>query len=421
MNNMSNLSKQQAAKKPRLNIVTLINAIANDPVWNDAIRLNLFSEKVLVSAEFPPDGNITRYRELDDVFDTLEATVYFQSNGFPGARRGTVKDALLATAKRNAFHPVMDYLNSLKWDGKERIHLLAQEYFKASIICSDDDEEQVNEKDRTKYLHATSKCWMIAAVARIMRPGCKVDNLPVLVGPEAYSKSEGLRELCPHPDWFSEDLSTELGERDTKESLCGKWIIELSEIPHARREADRVKAFFSRRTDRYRKAYGSASADHDRQNVFVGTSNDLEFTSNTGNRRFWPWDVTSPVDIDAIRTNRDNLWAEAVHRFRKGEQWWLDRDTEVIAADIQGAFTDGDEAWFDPINLWTSGKTEPFMLTHLFVDALGYEAPPIIDKRDQMRAGGVLKTLGFHRRRERHKGIRGYWWRPVKAKTVSPP
>lgn len=396
--------KEKKAKRPRLNALTLVTLIATDSVWSQSIRYNEFSGKVLVSAEFPPMGRepTEGYREFDEQQDVLMATLLFQGTGFPNANRSVVRDAILATAFQNRFHPVRDYLNSLKWDGTKRIHKLAQNYFSVPIILGVDNHEQ--------YLQATSKCWMIAAVARVMRPGCKVDNLPVLAGPEDLMKSEGVRELCPNPDWFSEDLSTELGERDTKESLVGKWIIELSEIPHARREADRVKAFFSRRTDRYRKAYGTANADHPRQNVFVGTSNDLELTSNTGNRRFWPWDVDARVKVEDIRQDRNQLWAEAVHLFNQGSEWWLAKAISDIATEVQAEFTDGDELWFQQIDAWVDGRTEGFLLETLFVGALGYDSPPIIDRKDQMRAGAVLKSLGYRRRRQRLQGIRGYWW-----------
>ena len=96
--------------------------------------------------------------------------------------------------------------------------------------------------------------------ARAFEPGCKVDCLPVVVGPQGWNESRAIQALVPVPAWFSDDLSTALVDRDSKESLTGKWIIELAEFPHIRREIEKVKAFFSRQADRFRRAYDRTCA-----------------------------------------------------------------------------------------------------------------------------------------------------------------
>jgi predicted P-loop ATPase len=176
---------------------------------------------------------------------------------------------------------------------------------------------------------------MVGAVARVMQPGCKLDCLPCLISPQGFNKTKGLQELVPDPRWFSDDLSTHFTDRDAKESLGGKWIIELSEFPHNRRDVDSLKAFFSRQVDRFRHPYGRANVDHPRQTVFCATANMLEFIDVTGNRRVWPISPAKEVDVEAILRDRDELWAEAVHLYDRGHKWWLSPGLEAIAAVVQ--------------------------------------------------------------------------------------
>jgi predicted P-loop ATPase len=200
------------------------------------------------------------------------------------------------------------YLGGLRWDGTGRVGKLFLQYFNAEL-----PDDPVERDRHTAYLEHISVGCMVGAVARIMVPGCKHDHVPVVVGrQQGMLKSTAIRALCHDPAWFTDNISPDLIDRDTKESLRGKWIIELAEIPHIRRETERVKVFFSSLADRYRAAYGKASQDHPRQCVFIGSSNDLEFVDVTGNRRFWPLLTAGMIDIAAIEADRDQLWAEAL-------------------------------------------------------------------------------------------------------------
>ena len=190
------------------------------------------------------------------------------------------------------------------------------------------------------YLEHVGLCFMVSAVARIRDPGRKVDYLPVMVGPQGYHKSSAIRALCANAAWFSDDLNTDLAEKDTKSSLTGKWIVELAEMPHAKKEVERVKAFITRQTDRFRRAYDRTMNDWPRQNVFIGTSNDLELIDLTGNRRFWPVEIAGPIDVSRIVADRDQLWAGAVVLHEGGYAWWLAASIEKIAAEQQGRFPD---------------------------------------------------------------------------------
>jgi hypothetical protein len=415
------------------NTLALVNFLITHAAWRGALRVNLLTETIEVAQTFPPEnGNADAclaMRPLREPADILEAMLTFQGNGFPRANKGLVWDALIIVARRHAYHPVRDYLDALRWDGTTRLGRLFRDYFNADVPEQPKDKDhdptdgKPTDHDRmVSYLEHVSVCFMVSAVARIIRPGCKVDHLPVVVGEQGYNKSEAVRALCPDETWFTDDLSPDLIERDTKESLAGKWIIELAEVPHVRREVERVKAFFSRRTDRYRVAYDRTTQDHPRQCVFLGSSNELELIDRTGNRRFWPFEIVGPIDVAAITEDRDQLWAEAVHSYRAGVPWWLPPKIERIAQDQQEAFAEFD-SWLEPLDAWTSEHTKrptcapadwkppPFTLADAMAGAsLWVGGFSLCPKTEQNRAANCLRRLGFRRRRRMVKGRRDYLW-----------
>lgn len=122
-------------------------------------------------------------------------------------------------------------------------------------------------------------------------------------------------------DWFADDMP-DIHSKDAAIQLCGKWIIELAELAAVRRaEIEGVKAFLSREVDVFRPPYGRRAVSVPRQCAFIATTNEaLYLRDQTGNRRFWPVRC-GRIDLDALRAERDQLWAEAVALFHAGEQW----------------------------------------------------------------------------------------------------
>jgi predicted P-loop ATPase len=175
-----------------------------------------------------------------------------------------------------------------------------------------------------------------------MVPGCKYDNILVLVGPQGCRKSSTLAKLGKK--WFSDSLYTVSG-KDAYELLQGTWIIEMGEMAATRKaELEQIKQFISKQVDSYRAAYARRTQEHPRQCAFFGSTNDEEFLRDpTGARRFWPVVVT-----DAGRSLSDGLtddivdqvWAEIVARYNAGEQWYLDDEAEVQAKAAQSAHTE---------------------------------------------------------------------------------
>jgi predicted P-loop ATPase len=400
--------------KRRRNTLALVSFITDQEEWQDTLAINLLTETIEIAMHLPSTTRCEQ-RPLVDA-DVLEAMLYFQARGFPKATKGAVLDALTVIASRNSYHPVRDYLSGLKWDGVGRVRRLFLGYFKADLptLTEHPFEDEQSVQDRhVKYLEEIAECFMVSAVARVMQAGCKVDHAPVLIGPQGLLKSTAVRALCHDPAWFTDDISPNLIERDTKESLRGKWIIELAEIPHVRREAERVKAFFTRRDDRYREAYGMLNRDHPRQCVFIGTTNDLEFVDVTGNRRFWPVRLTETrTAIGRIEADREQLWAEAVSLYHQGRQWWLADNIEAIAASVQDAFTETD-LWEAPIGRWAADQSAGFTMEDLFAASTGFmpfREATAATKADQMRAGRCLTKLHYVKRLETRDGRRTVWW-----------
>ena len=172
------------------NILALVTHINTTAAWNGALRFNLLTEGYEICPPFPPqDGAKEPSRPLRDPQDILTATMYFQANGFPKAGKNTAWDAVVAVAHQRTYHPVRDYLTGLRWDGTERVSSCSCPTSMPS--CRTDRQE---ERDRhVAYLEHISTGFMVGAVARVMQPGCKNDQVPVVVGPERSLKSSAIR------------------------------------------------------------------------------------------------------------------------------------------------------------------------------------------------------------------------------------
>lgn len=208
---------------------------------------------------------------------------------------------LIDTARSKPFHPVVDYLNSLEWDKTPRLDTWLIRHAKAAD---------------TEYVRAVSSLLMIAAVRRVKQPGCKFDELLILESSQGLNKSTAIRALCPNDSWFSDDLPLDVDAKQLIERTTGKWIIETGELSGMRTAGmEHLKAMLSRQTDGpVRLAYARMPVEQARQFVAIGTTNSYAYLSDsTGNRRFWPVRVDA-FDVDGLRRERDQLWAEAVVR-----------------------------------------------------------------------------------------------------------
>ena len=194
--------------------------------------------------------------------------------------------------------PVVDYLNALQWDGIGRIDTWLSTYFGA---------------EDTKLNAAIGRIALVAQVRRARHPGVKFDQIITLESPEGYFKSTALSVLAGGPENFSDQTILGKSDKEQQELLRGIWVYEVADLTNIRKaEVEHVKAFASRTHDRARPAYGRARIDLPRRCIIWATTNNAEYLkSQSGNRRFWPVPV-NVIDIEALKRDRDQLFAEAV-------------------------------------------------------------------------------------------------------------
>jgi predicted P-loop ATPase len=240
--------------------------------------------------------------------------------------REDLRDIVRAQMRRNRFHPVRDYLDGLEWDGVERIGEWLHAYAGAKM---------------TPYIAAVGKIMLIAAARRIYEPGCKFDEMPIFESPEGRLKSTALLILAGE-DNFSDHAPFGLEPRQVIEVLRGKWIVECAELDTMNKtEVTALKSFLSRREDRAALKYERETTAMARHCVFWGTTNEENYlASKTGNRRFWPIRIEM-FDLDSLRRDRDQLWAEAVYHHRQGasirlpEQLWSSARAEQEEREVR--------------------------------------------------------------------------------------
>lgn len=303
-------------------IDNFLKILRNDPNIKGKLSANEFDYRLYVKGGVPWNG-ATKLRELDDDDEAGIRHYFEQKYGMYHTAKS--KDAFALACKDSPFHPVKDYLNGLVWDGIPRLDTL--------FI------DQLGVPD-SPYTRAVTRKSLVAAVARVMRPGIKYDYMPVAIGAQGKGKSSLLFDLGK--EWFSDTLDSVTG-KEAYMQIQGAWLIELAELSAVKKaEVEAVKHFISKREDRYRVPFSRHNAIFKRQGVFFGSTNDTSFLKDaTGNRRFWPLVVTKKYKPGSI--DPDPIWAEAVHFYKQGEELYLSEELEAMAAEQQLVHTEVDE------------------------------------------------------------------------------
>jgi predicted P-loop ATPase len=350
--------------------------------YDEMLCAPILMQPIAADPQFQP-------RPLSDI-DVGLVQDRLQHLGLSRITKDVVHQAVEIAAYQRRFHPVHDYLSALDWDGTPRLPSLLPYYFGTV---------------ETEYERVIGGLFLISMAARILSPGCKADHMLVLEGPQGTLKSTACAILGG--PWFSDNLPDVTVGKDVSQHLRGKWLIEVSEM-HAmsRAEAALLKAFITRTSERYRPSYGRREVIEPRQCIFVGTTNKAAYLRDeTGGRRFWPV-KTGRIDIEAIRRDRDQLFAEAVARFQEGYSWWPDKDFEREHIVPQQAERYESDAWEDTIAAFVGARSR-VTVGQVAREALFIETPRI-GTADQRRIAAALELLGWHRLPKNWKGER--WW-----------
>lgn len=297
-------------------IDNILLVLENDPLVKGKIALDDFANRGLALGALPWDRG-EKKRFWNDTDDAGLRHYLEKVYGIVGKEK--IYDATSLCAHKHKFNSVRDYLLSVKWDGVPRLESIFIDYFGA---------------DDNDYTKEVAKKSFVAAVARVMQPGIKFDNMVIISGAQGIGKSTFFSYLGK--EWFSDSLVTFEG-KEAAELIQGRWLIEVGELSGmTKSETNTVKQFLSKTDDIYREAYGRRTAQFPRKCVFFGTTNDTEYLKDpTGGRRFWPVDAdvekaTKSVFTD-LPTEVDNIWAEAFVFWQLGEPLYLSKNVEKMA------------------------------------------------------------------------------------------
>ena len=279
-----------------------------DPMLRGAIAYNILTGRIDICKPLWWERTAPAMNDTDFNYLMLYLETRYSLN-----HEKRIRKALTVVAHQNQYHPIRDYLNALQWDGIERIPYVLHHFLGAEV---------------SDYTREVMKLFLLGAISRVFKPGCKFETMLCLVGGQGAGKSTFFRLLACRDEWFSDDLKR-IDDENVFRKMQGHWIIEMSEMiatANAKSIED-IKSFLSRQKETYKVPYATEPEDRLRQCVFGGTSNALDFLplDRSGNRRFLPVmvhpegaEVHILEDEAASRQYIDQLWAEAMVIYRKG-------------------------------------------------------------------------------------------------------
>ncbi|OUC52511.1 hypothetical protein B7939_00890 [Eggerthia catenaformis] len=308
----------------------LLLILTNDKNLKGRFGYNEMSKQEVLVKE-TPWRRVAKNEEAISDTDDANIRVYLERK-YSITGKDKIFDAVNVVCHQNSYHPVKEYLESLKWDGIKRLEDLFIDYFGV---------------EPSEYIRTVSRKTLIAAVSRIYEPGCKFDTMLTVYGPQGCGKSSFFEKLSK--GWFTDSLK-DIRNKDALEGLQGVWIVEMAEMTALKKaDSEAIKSFLSGTTDRFRMAYGRRTRNYPRSCIFVATTNEMSFLRDkTGNRRFWIVDIPKnarpsksvfTITSDVI----DQIWAEAKHLYDyHKEPLYLSHEMEQEAIRMQESFMQDD-------------------------------------------------------------------------------
>lgn len=389
--------------RPEATEDNIVRVLTHAPEWVGVLAFDAFANNIVMRQPPPWHDDVAGADGAKagpwKAGDDARLVCWLQREIGMHAKVLPVMAALQLVAEHNAYDPVRDYLDSLpEWDSTPRLGTWLQVYAGGTA-------------ESARYLARVGTMFVISMVARICDPGCQVHHCIIFEGAQGAGKSSAARALVPNPEWFAEH-NANIGDKDAMMILAGRWVVEMAELDAlGKAEITKMKRYMTDANDTYRTPYDRRVSRFPRRCVFVGTTNDSEYLRDpTGNRRFWPVKV-GDVDVAGIARDRDQLFAEALFRYRQGEEFWPQ-------ADDVGMFTDEQELRFRPdpwetpiadwLEKWSSrtvtardAEHEGFITTDLLLKkAVGKDRADQTDG-DGVRIGRIMARLRWTRSRSR--------------------
>lgn len=318
-----------------LKCVGLLEAHRRGRIWYDEFHNNIFTDWDGSSVD-----QVITQRTVDDKFvlKVMEWVQMLDINLAKQASETTIRQSIQHFAHSDVRSEPRDWITKLEWDNTPRLSIWLSAVYGV-------------EPDNDGYHAAVGRCWMTSMAARIMQPGCKVDTMPVLIGPQGNRKSTSLRILGGK--WYK-TINTSIDKyADFLMTLSGALVAEIAELDAISRAADsRVKSMLSTAVDVYRPPYGRTTMEFKRTAVLAGSTNDEGnwHKDDSGGRRYWPIECRGEIDTAWLEANRDQLFAEALVYYDGGRGIWWDVPKDAQARRIEEHHVS--DAWQDKIEKW---------------------------------------------------------------------
>lgn len=384
----------------------VLAGIARSDLYGTWVGYDLCREELMV-AEVIGDKTMEKRPFCDKDYYKISIALEEGNPPFEHVPTEMVRAAVEVAAEFNVFDSAKEWLNSLHWDGVERVETFLPRYFGT---------------EDTPYTRAVGMYWWTGQAGRVKVPGIKADMAPIAVGGQGARKTSAVRAMAPTEQHHLElDLSKK--DDDLSREMRGKLVVEIGEMKGSNsRQVEHVKSFISRRVDKWVPKYKEYAVDYPRRCMFFGTTNDDEPLpdDSTGQRRWLPFVVPDDklCDSGGIEADRDQLWAEALVLFDKyGIRW---EEAEKLGRTVHRQFQKEDswqhiiEDWLYCSDLGEAPKADQdggLRLHEIITGALA--VPPAgINIGIERRVGACLKVLGFRKVvRGRHK----VWVPPIKS------
>lgn len=362
--------------------------LRNDKRFKGKLKLNELAD----APEKVVDEKTVAWTEVDD----SKTRCYIEKHyGIHNEKK--LNDAFNIVFYENTYNPIKDILENIEWDGKNRIHTILNKWLRV---------------EDSEYSREVSRLIFAGGIHRLYNPGCKFDDMPVLIGTkQGEGKSTFISWLALKEECFREVKDIE-GQKGI-EILQGAWICEMGELLALTRtkEVESVKAYITCRNDSYRKPYERRTTSNPRHCIFIGTTNKPEFlTDKTGNRRYYPITVNCTGYYlndhkEEIQADILQCWAEAKELYDKSELApCADRNLLSTIREHQ-AQAEEEDYRVGMIEAYLEDKNEVCIL-EIWENALKELGKP--SRRDSCDIGLILNKIVGWKKEDNPKRLRKY-------------